>query len=299
VAVPSEVIKIVQTSGNSFHAKVARWFQSQGWRVTVSPYYMDQTQGKAREIDLVAEKIWAIQGDYRRKEGEIGVRLFIECKFVPNYSVFWLADKDIAAAEGLVCAKGPFRRDNTYTKKHHYLERGQRVAKLFATAVGRSQETEPFCKALNQVLNATVSMQGQGISSALTQGHPPALVLEFPLVVCSSFGQMYQTDFYADATPELISDNFQLELNYAYVDRRGQQRDDYFLVDFVEFDRLKTFADAIDQDAKTAGFFKFCQRSPHWSHSRIGVLEPIQDRLIEPVGDRLMEPPCDRVMEPA
>ncbi len=42
-----------------------------------------------------------------------------------------------------------------------------------------------------------------------------------------------------------------------------------------------------------------CQRSPHWSHFRFGVLEPIQDRLIEPTGDRLMEPPRDRVMEPA
>jgi hypothetical protein len=238
VSVPSEILQIVQSSGNSFHAKVARWFQVQGWRVTVSPYYMDQTQGKAREIDLVAEKIWPFDTDFRRRGGSVGVRLFIECKFVPSHSVFWFADKDVEAAQSLVCATGLFRKDNTYTQKHHYLEHGHRVAKIFATAVARSQETEPFYKALNQVLSASVSMRGQGVSPALSQGHPPAVVLEFPIVVCSSFGRMYQTDFYADTTPEVISDNFQLELNYAYVNRGGQQQNDYFLLDFVEFDRL-------------------------------------------------------------
>ena len=48
-----------------------------------------------------------------------------------------------------------------------------------------------------------------------------------------------------------------------------------------------------------AGYAFSCQRSPHWSHFRIGALEPIHDRLMEPFGDRLMEPPRDRVMEPA
>ena len=257
MSVPPEILQIVKTSGNTFHAKVARWFQAQGWKVTVSPYYMDQTQGKAREIDLVAEKVWRIDGDFRRREGEVGVRLFIECKFVPSHSVFWFADKDVAAAEALVCGSGLFRRDNTYTKTHHYLEKCPRVAKIFATAAGRSQETEPFYKALNQVLNATVAMRGQGISSALSQGHQPAVVLEFPVVVCSSFGQIYQTDFYAEQAPEQISENFQLEMQYAYVDRNGQHKDDYFLLDFVEFDRLESFTTAIDQDARTAGFFKY------------------------------------------
>ena len=256
--VPEEIVQIVQTSGNNFHAKVARWLQTNGWRVTVSPYYMDQTQGKAREIDLVAEKIWSIQGDYGRNEGEVGVRLFVECKFVPSYSVFWFADKDFVAAEHLVCASGLFRPENTYTKKHHYLvEHSQRVAKLFATAAGRSQETEPYYKALNQVINATVSMRGQGISPVLSQGRSPTVVLEFPVVVCSSFDQIYQVDFYSDTTPQAVAGNFQLELHYAYLNRNGQQRDDYFLLDFVEFKRLEGFAASIEQDARTAGFFKF------------------------------------------
>jgi hypothetical protein len=48
-----------------------------------------------------------------------------------------------------------------------------------------------------------------------------------------------------------------MELNYAYVDRSGQQRDDYFLLDFVEFSQLGEFAAAIYEDVKTAGFFAY------------------------------------------
>lgn len=42
---PEEVAKLVSESGNNFHAKVARWMQADGWRVSVSPYYMDTEQG--------------------------------------------------------------------------------------------------------------------------------------------------------------------------------------------------------------------------------------------------------------
>jgi hypothetical protein len=101
--VPDEVLKLVAESGNNFHAKVARWMQADGWHVTVSPYYMDQTQNKAREIDLVAEKLWPVMDTFGRTIDDVAVRLFIECKFIPSYSVFWFTDKDKESAEKLVC----------------------------------------------------------------------------------------------------------------------------------------------------------------------------------------------------
>lgn len=38
--VPDEVSQLVRTSGNSFHAKVARWLRAHGWHIVVSPYYI-------------------------------------------------------------------------------------------------------------------------------------------------------------------------------------------------------------------------------------------------------------------
>ena len=251
--VPPEIASLVAESGNNFHAKVARWMQTDGWRVSVSPYYMDQTQNKAREIDLVAERLWPVRerGDV---VGDVAVRLFVECKFIPSYSIFWFTDKDMEAAQALVCSSGLFRENNVYTNGHHYLKHSPRVAKLFASSGGRSSDNDPYYRALNQVLNAMVSMRGGRVSMGKRPDAPLAL-LEFPVVVCSSFSQMYSVDFFADSEPQRIMDNFQLEIQYAYLDRAGKQQDEHLLLDFVEFDQLKTFVDQIDKDANLAASF--------------------------------------------
>jgi hypothetical protein len=254
MGVPKEVSKLLKENGNNFHAKMARWLKDHHWHVIVSPYYMDQTQNKAREIDLIAEKFWPGIDMFGRPAGDVVVRLFIECKYVFSHSVFWFAEKDQESALNLVCASSPFRADNMYTKQHHYLTQSPKVAKLFATSSKKAPENEPFYKALNQVLNAMVSMRGQPVSipGLKESKRAPQVAIEFPAVVCSSFDQLYAVDFYMESQPEVIKDNFQLEARYAYIDRQNKQRDDYFLLDFVEFSQLEKFAEAIDEDAKVA-----------------------------------------------
>lgn len=256
MASSDEVEELIRGSGNTFHAKVARWLLGNGWHVVVSPYYLDQAQNKAREIDLVAEKLWPVKDQFNRAIDDVAVRLFVECKFVPSTSVFWFAEKDQQSARELVCANGIFRADNTYTNKHHYLSQSPRVAKLFSTSTSKAPENDPFYKALNQALTAMVSMRGQPVSvpSLKNSRRIPRAVIELPLVVCSSFEQFYSVDFYTDSNPELVKDNFQLEVRYAYIDRRQNQRDNYFLLDFVEFNQLDKFTKAIDEDAKVAAF---------------------------------------------
>lgn len=256
MTVPNEITELIRNSGNSFHAKVARWFCDNGWHVVISPYYMDQAQTKAREIDLVAEKLWPVTDMFGRAIKDIAVRLFIECKFVASDAVFWFADKDKESALDLVCANGPFRRDNSYTERHHYLSQSSRVAKLFATGNSRAAENEPFYKALNQSLNAMTSMRGQPLTipSLRNSQRNPIAVLEHPVVVCSSFDRIFSVDFFADSEPEPIEDNFQLEVSYAYIDRNETQRNDYFLLDFVAFDKLTEFGNVIDNGARAAAF---------------------------------------------
>lgn len=256
MSLPEEIINLVRNSGNNFHSKVARWLTDNGWHVIVSPYYMDQTQNKAREIDLIAEKLWPIY-DFGQKVGNIAVRLFIECKFVPSYSVFWFAEKDQDSAKQLVCSSGPFSPDNMYTEKHHYLSESLKVAKLFTTSVNRTMENDPFYRALNQVLNAMVSMTGRPISIPELKNYRmgPKAIFEFPVVVCSSFDQIYSTDFYTESNPEKVDKNFQFEVRYAYIDKNNKQKDDYFLLDFVEFNQLDNFVGFIDEDIKVSKVF--------------------------------------------
>lgn len=256
MTVPKAIIDLIKCSGNNFHARVSRWLIDQGWRVVVSPYYMDQSQNKAREIDLVAEKLWPVKDSFGHNTQAVAARLFIECKYIASPSVFWIAEKDRESASNLVCAQHPFRPGNMYTEKHHYLSKSHEVAKLFSTQNSKGIETEPFYKALNQVLNAMVSMSGQPVTSPSVVGNGQRLVatLDYPVVVCSSFDQIYSTHFTVDSEPSRVHDNFQLEVRYAYVDRHTNHRNDYFLLDIVAFEKLTEFLDAIEMDVRAAAF---------------------------------------------
>jgi hypothetical protein len=251
---PTTITQLIEGSGNNFHAKVARWFSSNGWHTVVSPYYMDQSQAKARELDLVVEKLWPIRNFFNEPQGDVVIRLFVECKFVPTEAVFWFAPKNRDSAKKLVCALGPFRENNMYADKHHYLASCPRVAKLFASNNTRAQENEPFFKALNQALNATVSLRGRSPAHPNLVGRRSgiSITLNYPVIVCSSFRQLYEVDFYSESEPHQISSNFQLEVQYAYHDPNGRERDEYFLLDFVEFDQLNAFEALLADGASSA-----------------------------------------------
>lgn len=227
-SVPIQVQKLVDGSGNSFHARVARWFRDAGWHVRVSPYYLDRSQEKAREIDLVVEKTVEIRNFANRLDGDVIIRLFVECKFVTGHTVFWMAERDQSAAEALVVSSPPFLAENSYTRKHHYLADGA-VAKLFAAEQSRGVEFEWMYKALNQVLNAQTSMLGQAVTIPQLQRYKARkVVLNFPVVVCSSFERIFRTDFFESGVAQKACENFQLEVSYAYADSQGTPRDGYF-----------------------------------------------------------------------
>src|SRR5262249_35633867 len=157
--------------------------------------------------DLIAEKVWPIK-DHGASLGDVAVRLFVECKFLLGYSVFWFSDKDRNAIEERLCASGKYRPNNMYTEKHHYLSSGDRVAKLFASSNARGQESEPFYKALNQSLNGLVSMRMRPprafSSSERQEGF--RVVLDFPVVVCNSFSQLYAVDFNGTRETGVVGD---------------------------------------------------------------------------------------------
>lgn len=254
--VPAPVQELIDGSGNNFHAKVARWFVADGWKVSISPYYMDQSQQKARELDLVVEKTWPYKGSFGDWLGGVVVRLFVECKYVPGHSVFWFTNKNKQAVEELLCNTGHFRENNTYTAKHHYLL-GDRVAKLFTSSNNRGQEGEPFYKALNQALNGLVSLRNQPAKASLSERSADGVlaVLDFPVVICNSFSNIYAADFDGQHEASEMRESFQLEVEYAYVSPSGHAVDELFLLDFVEYDQLPAFVAALQEDAHVAGFF--------------------------------------------
>ena len=81
------------------------------------------------------------------------------------------------------------------------------------------------------------------------------MVLDYPVVICNSFAQVYAADFAGERETSLVSDNFQLEVQYAFVEASGATHDELFFIDLVEYDQLPGFIEAISKDASLAGFF--------------------------------------------
>jgi hypothetical protein len=252
-----KVKAIITQSGNSFHCKVLKFLKEKGWSVLISPYYNDNISNKPREIDLVAEKAFATKDEWGDFKGNIHVRLFVECKYISQKTVFWFHDKDELKALELVTQTTPLTKGNFYTKDHHYLNGNVSVAKLFADEKKSAADNEVFYKALNQSLNAMVYYRNKEsiISSRSGREGQILATVNYPVIVCNSFDNLYRVDIDGDADPCKIGDNFQLEVNYAYTTSSGYNTNEYFLIDVLSFDLLDPFLDKIEVDKKTINLF--------------------------------------------
>jgi len=239
--------RIIEGSGNNFHCKVAKFFADADWRVQISPYYVDPSTDKTREIDLIAERLYPTTDTWGRIDGYIRLRLHVECKYIAQGTVFWFGDQDVAAARSWVARRTPFKEDNVYINEHHYLKGVKHVAKLFATErSGGNVENEPIFKALNQTLNALLN--SRGFISERKHVKCKATV-EYPVIVCSAFDQFARTPINGDGSVSRIDDNFLLEVNYAYLTREtARPFSEYFLIDVVEYHRLPEFLSLLENE---------------------------------------------------
>jgi hypothetical protein len=245
-----EVAKsIIKKSGNRFHCKAINYFSEKGWSAQISPYYLDNSTGKAREIDLVVEKLWIYDDPIKKRYETINIKLFVECKYIPHANVFWFDSKDFSSARDWVITNTPHTLGNEYVEKHHFME-SNKVAKLFSTENKKDLEYEVIYKALNQSLNAMVNLRNMGtiIPDHEYKGRDHVCTIEIPVILCNSFDKFYGLDIHDPAEVELIRDNFQLEVNYAYIDNQKSNRNEYFLIDIVSFDTIDAYLNTLQED---------------------------------------------------
>jgi len=239
-----QVEELIQKSGNSFHCKVIDYLQGKGWTVLISPYYNDNVTDKPREIDLIAEKVFHCKDNFGNYIGDIKTRLFVECKYIPQLSVFWFHKKDIDEAIKLVEKTTPINKKYGYPRNHHYL-RDTKVAKLFTSDNQKNLENDPFYKALNQSLNAMIyfkdrSYRDQNISC----------ILNYPVILCNGFDKFYQVDIELNPNkdPVKIVDNFLLEVNYAYINTSKNNMNEYFLIDVLAYEKIDSFLENLQEE---------------------------------------------------
>lgn len=242
------VEEILEKSGNGFHARVVNLLREQTWTVLVSPYYSDNFTDKPREIDIITERQFDVREYFNDRIGTVNARLFIECKYVKGDTVFWFDNKDQARARELVMANIHTDDPRSLNQQdYHYLDTVP-VAKLFSSEKGR-EENEWMSKAINQNLNALVYYrEKQSIlpkNPYLAEGVLQRIA--YPVIVVNSFDSFYKVDM-TNLNNEVvkITEPFQLEVNYAYVDEKKNTQNEYFLIDVVSVETLPAFLSILE-----------------------------------------------------
>jgi hypothetical protein len=245
-----EVNTIINESGNSFHCRVTNYLEEKGWHTLISPYYMDGSSNKPREIDLIAEKSWLYKDPWEKKYGTINIKLFIECKYIPQTNVFWFSDKDVASTREWLTTNTPLTERNMFTEQHHYLASNPQVAKLFASKNKPNVENEVIYKALNQSLNSMVYLRHREsiIPEIPNHNNDILATIEMPVILCNSFEKFHRVDMADSRESKTIQENFQLEVNYAYIDHNKNNQNEFFLIDVIDFNKIDDFLNQLESD---------------------------------------------------
>ncbi|MDD4358295.1 MAG: hypothetical protein PHY30_00590 [Candidatus Pacebacteria bacterium] len=247
-----KIEEIMKKSGNVFHSQVVKALRDKGWFVTVSPYYSDNFTDKPREIDIIAEKKFDAISHFGNWLGTVNVRLFIECKYVANHNVFWFdnIDKNKIIDRIRSDTNVDYSDFDRNSKKHHYLA-DSFVAKLFSSENNRNGENELMGKAINQNLNALVYYRNKTDFMPEDPKRPYSVLqsVSYPIIVVNSFDKFFRTNM-EDVEKEVtsITEPFKLEVNYAYIDKEKNAKNEYFLIDVLSIDNLDDFFSDIEEN---------------------------------------------------
>ena len=174
---------------------------------------MDAATDKAREIDIIAERVYNIERWHTQQvDRAIVVRLYIECKYIVQDVVFWFDDLDVEHAMACINKK-VFTANNYDTQSHHYLAKPRSVAKLLASAQARNEENDPMFRALNQCLNGRIYHNRRTLTVD-TKQFTILTSLHYPVIMCSGFEKFHRVEVTAQPSKPLrIIESFLLDVH--------------------------------------------------------------------------------------
>lgn len=233
--------EILTTNGNNHHAKVVSKFRSLKWQTLVSPYYSDNITDKSREIDVIVERDFMLNNRFHDDVGPIRVRLFLECKYIFQETVLWFDEKDMERTYRLIDSTiGSETTKYNYQATNYSYGKNEPVAKLFGSKKG-NEENEVLSKALNQCLNAYVYYKHRTTSSTPRYTGISGSI-SYPVIVCNSFDKFRKVAM-SDASQkiEVVTEPFQLEVNYAYLDTDKKPQNEFFLIDVITINQIDEY----------------------------------------------------------
>jgi hypothetical protein len=234
-----KILKMIEDGGSDFQHDVAASFEKLGWKAQIAPYYQDVLTEKSREIDVIARKnIKVTDNFFNNRSEEIVVRIFAECKYIKNDTLFNFVEKNMMHAEKLAKDNDILRHEEYVDlSKLHYVS-GNTVAKTW-----KCDGKDDIYDAWQQSVHSMIYFQNNQ--------HDGRCVVDYPIVVLKSFDNVYMRVRDTEKPYIKIDNNFQLEVDYSY-SIKGKNVSKTFLIDVVSFDRLEDFLKLIEADLNIA-----------------------------------------------
>jgi len=247
-----------------FHYKVYNYFKDKGWKVQLSPYYIDNYAQKPREVDIIAEKFYKIEppiltranlkedlSDQQKYVGTFNVRLYIECKLKKLEEYILLFEKPTNNRFSvLLRGRDIFFYEEELTNVNiHYFDKD--VLKLFDITDHNNRDY--LFNAINQSLHSMIYF------TTLFKKEGPIISLFSPeeinylqILGIASFPIIILEDIKAkDINEKPIENNFVAEVNYAYHDEINRNfKNKIFCIDIVSFDKIDNFLENLDNSLK-------------------------------------------------
>lgn len=244
-----KIEKLVDSSGIITHQKIVQKLRSLGWYVQISPYYKISSTESSKEFDIIAEKPFNNSPPRESSIVQFNVQLFIECKYIKQEVVFWFDEIDINKAVVLneekydISIVSPQRGSGDIKMEEIPNLSSKKVAKIFSTNLNKE---DVIHKAVDQCLSAKIYYDqykpGPLFYDFVHIQEAKTKIIRFPLVVCDNFNKLKEVEFENDSFyTNSIQDNFKLELNYSYPDKKNIHIEDYFLIDFIDAEKLEDF----------------------------------------------------------
>lgn len=241
-------------SGIPTHLKAIYFLQTKKWPIIVSPYYYDDFAKSAREIDIIAERIFENQDRFFDERAAIVVQLFVECKFISQEILIWFDkfDKNRAVAQleketGLRIAYDKAGGYDITWNEFHYLKH-ERVAKLFSVnannedifykAISQSLLAKRFYASANRlILKREDRFEYQNISRTI----------RYPVILCDNFQKLFEVK--NDHAYEQIPSSFLLEVYYNF--EKSNDGGEYVLIDIVDVNKLDVYLQILEAEIKS------------------------------------------------
>lgn len=240
---------LLDKSGIPTHLKAINFLQTQKWPIIVSPYYYDDFAKSAKEIDIIAERIFKHRERLVGTSTTIAVQLFVECKFINQEILIWFdkLDKGRAVAQ----LEKDFDLRIAYDKaggydiswnEFHYLKH-ERVAKLFSV---NANNEDIFYKAISQSLLAKRFYTSTNCLILEKEGHFEyqniTRTIRYPVILCDNFQRLFEVK--NDHTYEQIPSSFLLEVYYNF--EKSSNSGEYVLIDVVDINKLNTYLEILE-----------------------------------------------------